>query len=70
MARIFICRFSLYLCTAEIAVQQKLIFQSQNHIIMQQTKKRNNNQNYDERTMGEFFWVGDSLAHLTKQTTY
>lgn len=37
---------------------------------MQQTKKRNNNQNYDERTMGEFFWVGDSLAHLTKQTTY
>ena len=30
---------------------------------MEQTKESNNNQNYDERPVGEFFWIGDMLAH-------
>lgn len=26
---------------------------------MEQTKKSNNNQNYDERPVGKFFWIDD-----------
>lgn len=37
---------------------------------MEQTKKSNNNQNYDERPVGGFFWFGDMLAHWTEQTHY
>lgn len=32
--------------------------------------KESNNQNYDECPVGEFFWIGDMLAHWTKQTHY
>lgn len=28
------------------------------------------NQNYDECPVGGFFWIGDMLAHWTKQTHY
>lgn len=34
------------------------------------TKKRNNNQYYDERPMGEFFWIGDRLVRLVKRISY
>jgi hypothetical protein len=38
---------------------------------MEQTKKRkHDNQNYDECPVGGFFWIGDMLAHWTKQTHY
>lgn len=38
---------------------------------MKHTKKRkHDNQNYNECPVGEFFWIGDMLAHWTKQTTY
>jgi hypothetical protein len=28
------------------------------------------NKNYDERPMGEFFWIGDSLVCIVKRTYY
>lgn len=37
---------------------------------MEYTKESNNNQNYDERPVGGFFWIGNMLAHWTKQTHY
>ena len=29
-----------------------------------------NNRNYDERPVGEFFWVDDRLVRLVEQTRY
>lgn len=37
---------------------------------MEQTKKSNNNQNYDERPVGEFFWVGNRLIRLVERIYY
>jgi hypothetical protein len=37
---------------------------------MEQTKKSNNNQNYDERPVGGFFWIGNRLIRLVKRIYY
>lgn len=37
---------------------------------MEQTKKSNNNQNYDERPVGEFFLVGNRLISLVERIYY
>ena len=37
---------------------------------MEQTKKSNNNQNYDERPVGELILIGNKFVHWTEQTHY
>ena len=32
--------------------------------------KESNKRNYDERPMGKFFWIGDSLVCIVKRTYY
>lgn len=34
------------------------------------TKESNNNRNYDERPIGEFFWAGNRLIRLVERIYY